>query len=93
MISNPISGLAAATFDGDDAIITLNKISGKDELTVQVDISASAVVSVKGRISAEAAWVELVSITTPTIQPLALVTQLKFDVSGNNGVVDVYVRS
>jgi len=93
MIRQPIDGLVTSTFDGDDAIITLNGIQGKDELTVQVSISASAVVSVKGRLSAAAAWVELVSLTASAIQPLALVTQLKFDVSGNNGTVDVYVRS
>jgi len=91
MINQPFDSVTAASDESD--VLTLNKVSGKDELTVQVSISASAVVSVQGRLSADAPWVELTSITTSTIQPLALVTQLKFVLSGNNGTVDVYVRS
>jgi len=91
MIHHPIDGMTASSGNSDP--IALNKIAEKDELTVQVVISAAATVSVKGRLSADAPWVELISITADSIQPLALVSYLRFDVSGNTGVVDAYVRS
>jgi len=87
MIYRPIEDLTDATGESDP--IVLNKVSGKDEQTVQVSISAVATVSVKGRLSQTAPWEELVEITADAIQPLALVSYLKFDVSNNNGTVNV----
>lgn len=90
MITQPIDGLATTT--GTSETIALNKISGKDEFAVQVTISSSASVSVQGRLSADAPWVELVALTTNAIQILALMGQVRFVVTSNTGTVDVHMR-
>lgn len=91
MITRPIDDVTASNYTSE--VITLNKIAGKDELTVQISITASATVSVQGRLSSDADWFELVSIVANAIQPLALITQLRFVLTGNNGVVNAFVRS
>lgn len=90
MIHQPLKDFVAAS--GSSLVLSLQMLGGKDECTVQVAISASAIVSVKGRLSADAPWVELTSITTDTIQPIAALPYLRFDVTGNSGTVDAYVR-
>ena len=90
MIYRPIEDFTAASGESDP--IVLNKIDGKDEQTVQVEISSTATVSVQGRLSSTAPWEELIEITANSIQPLALVSYLKFVVSNNDGTVNVWVR-
>lgn len=90
MILHPLDSFAAAS--GTSPTVSLQRLGGKDECTVQVSISASAAVSVQGRLSAEAPWYELIAITSNSIQPIAALPYLQFVVTGNSGTVDVWVR-
>lgn len=76
--------------DTTTAQITLSE-KVTDECIVQLAISLSASVSIQARISQDAPWVELTSLATSAIQPLAKVPYLRFVITGNTGVVDIYV--
>lgn len=90
MIRQPLDDFTSSS--GTSEIVSLNRVSGKDELAVQVSISAAATVTVEGRLSVDAPWVSLTELTADGIQPIALVTQLRFSVSGNTGTVNAWVR-
>lgn len=72
--------------------INIRKSDDLDELTIQVSISAAATVSVQGRLSNDAPWVELISITADALQPIAMVPYLQFVITANTGSVSMYVR-
>lgn len=80
------------TTNGPQGPINILKSDDLDELTIQVSVSAVATVSVQGRLSNGAPWMELVSITADSIQPIAMVPYLLFVITGNTGSVSMYVR-
>lgn len=81
------------TGNGTSSSIPIQTLQGRDELIVQVDISATATVSIQGRLTSQSGWVELASITSSAIQPLARVPFLRFAITGNSGEVDCIVSS
>lgn len=80
------------TSNGTQGPINILKHDELDELTVQVSISAAATVSVQGRLSNDAPWMELISMTADALQPIAMVPYLQFVITGNTGSVSMYVR-
>lgn len=89
MIYQPLSAFAG---DGASPEVSLQRLSGKDECTVQVAMSASASVAIQGRVSAAAPWVELSVVTSDTIQPIAAIPHLRLVVTGNSGTVSAWIR-
>ena len=54
----------------------------RDEIMIQVDISGTAAVSIKGRISGDMPWLELFSATTSGLYPVARLPWLRADATG-----------
>lgn len=84
-----IDGLTAATGQG-----TYNdggKPSDRDKMQLQVEVTAAANVSIKGRVEPSMPFVEMSLETTSGFVVLDRVPELKVDVDSNTGTVNVAI--
>lgn len=63
----------------------------RNKMSLQVDISATASVTVYGRVSSAMGWIALTTITTSSLVEIIPVKEIYIDVTANTGNVDVAV--
>jgi hypothetical protein len=75
-------------------IVALQNLGiGRDEASLQVDITGTATVVVRGRLSNSAAWQDLKTITASDLQPVYRVPYLQLEITANTGSVSAFIAS
>lgn len=67
--------------------------SRSDEIIVQVEVTVSATIEVQGRLSTDAPWVILTTLTASGLQPLAAVSEFRLNITANGGTVNAWIGS
>lgn len=66
---------------------------GKDEASVQIDITGSASVEVHGRLSVDSEWQTIKTISASEIQPIYRVPYFRMQITANTGSVSAFVAT
>lgn len=74
--------------------VALNNLGlGRDEASVQIDITGSATIEVHGRLSVDAEWRTIKTITASEIQPIYRVPYFRMQITANTGSVSAFVAT
>lgn len=82
---------SAVTNTGAQPEVSHANVAERDKATVQVAISATATVSVQGRLGPSFPWVELESVTNSGITVVDAMPEYRADVTANTGQVDAAI--
>lgn len=84
-------------FEGEAGLAVSNVVSlqnngiGRDEALIQVDITGTASVVLRGKASQSGAWQDIKTITESTLQPVYRVPYFQMEITANTGSVTAYV--
>jgi len=74
--------------------VSLNNFGlGRDEASVQIDITGSAIVEVHGKVSIDAAWQTIKTISASEIQPIYRVPYFRMQITNNSGSVSAFIAT
>lgn len=86
-------------FDGEagtaqsDVIAIQSLGIGRDEASIQIDITGAATVIVRGRLSVNAGWQDLKTITASELNPMYRVPYIQLEITSNSGSVSAFIAT
>lgn len=70
----------------------INSAEGSVEGTIQVEVVSTGTVLVQGRASEEAPWITIASFTASDVKIIALLQQMRVNVTANGSGVNVWLN-
>ena len=65
-----------------------NEGQGRDEATIQIDLSSTGTVEVYGRVSSRLSYILITSVTTSSLVPIARMKDIKLTITANAGTIN-----
>lgn len=76
------------------SVVALQSLGmGRDEATLQVAITGTATVVFRGRLSENAEWFDVKTITASELTPIAKIPYIQLEITANTGSVSAYLAS